>query len=165
MGVTPAVLADATAEQAFIDADANRDGVLTRQEFREWYLTSNAAGGGPGDGDDDDDDDYNDDAEYEYVEDSRATAAAAAAAAQPAMGRSAVDAAAAARLPTWSSLQEVRRLTNLQVRPLLATVLTSAFSFFYSLATHSLTHSRTHSLTHSLLYLCCAYDRRLTNPR
>jgi Ca2+-binding EF-hand superfamily protein len=42
--VSPDVLAQATADQCFIDADANGDGRLSFEEFKNWYSESGAMG-------------------------------------------------------------------------------------------------------------------------
>ena len=39
-GASPEELAVVTAQQAFFDADADHDGVLTWEEFRAWYSAS-----------------------------------------------------------------------------------------------------------------------------
>jgi Ca2+-binding EF-hand superfamily protein len=45
-GVSPEELADVTARQAFIEADVDEDGMLTFEEFQDWYSTptDNSAG-------------------------------------------------------------------------------------------------------------------------
>jgi len=42
-GATPVQLAQVTAQQCFAEADTNRDGRLTFDEFRQWYTTPKAA--------------------------------------------------------------------------------------------------------------------------
>ncbi len=38
IGMSPEVIADATAEECFAEADINGDGSVTFDEFQEWFL-------------------------------------------------------------------------------------------------------------------------------
>lgn len=49
LGVSPAELGRLTAEQAFLEADSDKDGRLSFDEFHSWYIQPNVTGPVPGD--------------------------------------------------------------------------------------------------------------------